>query len=197
MFLYTFAGDYMNPTDAQLLAAAKIESTTTPPSDRAFEGILLRYEKLIHYITRRYFTSREDALDASQEAALKIYKGLPKVTIAEDGSLKPWICTVVTRTCLDEVRKNRLATVELNEDTVQSTLPSAEDTVTANERVHEILTAIKLLPEEYRIVIILRDMQGLSYEEVAQAMGLNIGTVKSRLSRARDRLKNLINKGER
>jgi len=187
----------MNPTDAQLLATAKLERTATPPLETAFELILLRYEKLIHYIARRYFTSREDALDASQEAALKIYKGLPKVVIPEEGSLKPWICTVVARTCLDEIRKNRIATEELNEDIVRSTLPSAEDIVTANERVQEILAAIKCLPEEYRMVIILRDMQGLSYEEVAQALELNIGTVKSRLARARNRLKKLVDKDVR
>ena len=187
----------MNPTDAQLLTAAKLERIATPPSERAFEAILLRYEKLIHYIARRYFDSREDALDASQEAALKIYNGLPKVTIPEDGSLKPWICTVVARTCLDEIRKNRLSTVELNEETVRSTLPSAEDIVTGNERVQEILTAVKHLPEEYRMVIILRDMQGLSYEEVAKALELNIGTVKSRLARARSRLKKLVDEGVR
>ena len=182
----------MAPTDAQLLAAAKLESSKTPPLTGAFESILLRYEKLIHYIARRYFSSYDDALDASQDAALKIYNGLTRVTIPEDGSLKPWICTIIARTCLDAIRRNRLTTTELSEETIKSTLPSAEETVTANERVNEILSAIKQLPEEYRMVIILRDMQGLSYEEIANTLGLNIGTIKSRLSRARTKLKDII-----
>ena len=182
----------MSQTDAQLLATAKLESTKEPPLTAAFETILLRYEKLIHYIARRYFNNNEDALDASQEAALKIYKGLPNVTIADDGSLKSWICIVIARTCLDAVRRNRLTTTELIDETLKSTLPSAEDTVTANERVNEILAAINKLPEEYRMVVILRDMQGLSYEEIAKALELNIGTIKSRLSRARTKLKSLV-----
>ena len=182
----------MDLTDFQLLASAKMESTIVPPLSDAFEAILLKYEKLIYYIARRYFSNHEDAMDAAQEATLKIYKGLPRVTITEEGSLKPWICTVVARTCLDEIRKNRLSTVELNDDIVKSTLPSAEDIVTSNERAEEIINGINNLSEEYRMVIILRDMQGLSYEEVAKALELNIGTVKSRLSRARDRLKKIL-----
>lgn len=187
----------MSQTDAQLLAAAKLESTKVPPLTGAFEKILSKYEKLIYYIARRYFSNSEDAFDASQDAALKIYRGLPKVVIPPEGTLKPWICTVIARTCLDAIRKNRLTTVALNEDIVQTTLPSAEDTVTAKERVGEIMAAIESLPETYRMVIILRDMQGLSYEEVARALGLNLGTVKSRLARARSQLKQIIDKGDR
>jgi len=182
----------MNPTDAQLLAAAKLEKSMTPPSTGAFESILFRYEKLIHYIARRYFDNNEDALDASQEAALKIYNGLPRVEIPDDGSLKPWICTVIARTCLDAIRKNRVKMVEFTEETIQGTIPSAEETVIINERAKEILDAIKKLPDQYRMIIILRDMQGLSYEEMAKILKLNIGTVKSRLSRARANLKKLL-----
>jgi len=182
----------MSQTDAQLLAAAKAESLEIPPASRAFEAILLRYEKLIYYIARRYFKSYDDVLDASQEAALKIYKGLPLVNLPDGGNLKAWICTVIARTCLDTIRKQRIQTTELNDDVMQSNLPSAEDTVTANERVREILQAIHQLPEEYRMVIILRDMQGLSYEEVSNTLKINVGTVKSRLSRARAKLKQII-----
>ena len=181
-----------NPTDAQLLTAAKLERAMAPPATEAFESILLRYEKLIHYIARRYFDNQEDALDASQEAALKVYNGLQKVEIPEDGSLKPWVCTVIARTCLDAIRKNRIKTMELTEETVKSALPSAEETVTANERVQEIMGAIQKLPEDYRMVIILRDMQGLSYDEMAKILNINVGTVKSRLSRARSNLRALI-----
>ena len=176
-------------TDSQLLIKIKEEFGHVPPLTGAFEELLERYQKLIYYISRRYFSSNEDAMDASQEAALKIYNGLQKVTIAEDGSLKAWICTVVARTCLDSIRKQRIKTTELMDETIKSTLPSAEDTVTAKERVNEILNAIQNLPKDHRMVLILRDMQGLSYDKIAHILGVNIGTVKSRLSRARDSLK--------
>ena len=176
--------------DARLLAAAKLE-ISKGRSD-AFEQILLKYEKLIYYIARRYFNNSDDAMDAGQDAAIKIYNGLPRVTIPEEGSLKAWICTVTARTCLDSLRKRRPQTTELTEEIVPSTLPSAEETAAANERVQEILQAIKKLPDDQRMVLILRDMQGLSYDEIADALKINSGTVKSRLSRARAGLKKIL-----
>jgi len=182
----------MHETDANLLAAAKIERIEGQ-SD-AFEQILLRYERLIHHIARRYFNNSEDALDASQDAIIRIYKGLTNVVIQEDGSLKAWICTVTANTCLDIVRKRRIVADELTDDiiSVSPTLPSAEESAIANERAREILAAIAKLPDDHRMVLILRDMQGLSYDELAGALGLTLGTVKSRLSRARAALKKLL-----
>ena len=183
---------FMRDTDAKLLAAAKLERAEG--QSNAFEQILLRYEKLIHHIARRYFTNREDVLDAGQDAVIRIYKGLANVVIEEDGNLKAWICTVTANTCLDIVRKRRITTEELTDDRISAspTLPSAEESAVTNERVREILAAIAKLPDDHRMVLILRDMQGLSYEELAEALGLTLGTVKSRLSRARMALKRLL-----
>ena len=179
--------------DAKLLAVAQHELRLgRAASSNAFEEILRRYERLIFYVARRYFKSQEDAMDASQEATIKIFNGLPRVTLPEDGNLKAWICTVTARTCLDALRKRRPETTELTEETFQTTQPSAEESATANERVQEILTAIKKLPEDHRMVLILRDMQGLSYEELATALKVTVGTVKSRLSRARAGLKKIL-----
>ena len=182
----------MRETDANLLAAAKLEKVEG--SSNAFEQILLRYEKLIHHIARRYFTNPEDALDASQDAIIRIYNGLPNVTIDKDGNLKAWICKVTANTCIDTVRKRRIVAEELTDDIVSTspTLPSAEESAVTNERVKEILAAIAKLPDDHRMVLILRDMQGLTYEELAEALGLSLGTVKSRLSRARTALKKIL-----
>ena len=182
----------MHETDANLLTAAKIERAEGY-SD-AFEQILLRYEKLIHHIARRYFNNIDDTLDASQEAVIRIYKGLPNVIIREDGTLKAWICTVTANTCLDIVRKKRVQTEELTDDNMYSspTLPSAEESAVTNERVREILAAIEKLPDDHRMILILRDMQGLTYEELAEVLNITLGTVKSRLSRARAALKSML-----
>ena len=182
----------MRDTDANLLAAAKLERVEG--YDTAFEQILLRYEKLIHHIARRYFTNQEDALDASQDAVIRIYKGLPNVVIEEDGNLKAWICTVTANTCLDIVRKRRVATEELTDANILTspTLPSAEESAIANERIREMLAAIAKLPDDHRMVLILRDMQGLAYEELSEALGISLGTVKSRLNRARAALKKML-----
>jgi len=179
----------MRQQDAQLLAAAKREKGTAT----AFEQILSRYEKLIFHITRRYFHNHEDAMDAAQEAALRIYRGLPGVTLKLDGTLKSWICTVTANVCLDIVRKKRVETEELTDNITYTTnAPSAEEHAAANERVREITSAITQLPDDQRIIIILRDLNGLAYEELASVLGISIGTVKSRLSRARGALKGLL-----
>ena len=182
----------MRETDANLLAAAKLERVEGYCD--AFEQILLRYEKLIHHIARRYLVNPEDALDASQDAIIRVYKGLPNVVIKEDGTLKAWICKVTANTCLDIVRKHRIVTDELTEAMAGAApaLPSAEESAIANERAREVLTAIEKLPDDHRMVLILRDMQGLSYDELADALGVSLGTVKSRLSRARAGLKKLL-----
>ena len=182
----------MLETDANLLAAAKLERVEGH-SD-AFEQILLRYEKLIYHIARRYFANAEDAMDASQEAILRVYKGIPNVIVQEDKTLKAWICTVTSHTCLDIVRKRRIATEELSDEAIAAipALPSAEDSALTNERTRELVAAIHRLPDDHRIVLILRDIQGLSYDELAKTLGLTMGTVKSRLNRARAALKQML-----
>ncbi len=173
----------VDKTDGELLAGKN-----------AFEQLLLRYENLIFHICRRYFNNTEDATDASQEAAIRIYKGLRTVKVPESGSLKGWICAVTANICLDELRKRRVATEPLPEEAAArlGTEPSAEETAASRERAREIMAAINRLPGHHRILIILRDMQGLSYAELAEAVNVNEGTVKSRLSRARSALKDLI-----
>ena len=179
----------MHETDAALLAAALQERGTGRAE--AFERILLRYEKLIHHIARRYFANAEDALDASQEAVLRVYKGLPNLRLDAEATLKAWICTVTANVCLDELRKKRPHTVEEAPETA-AVETSAEEQAAARERVREILAALHQLPGPQRMVLILRDMQGLSYEELAVALEISVGTVKSRLSRAREALRKLL-----
>ena len=181
-------------SDASLLSLHKkeYEKKITPAECESFEEVLKRYEKLIYHIARTYFHSHEDALDAGQDVAIKIYNNLHRVLIEEDGNLKAWIATVTARTCLDTLRKKRPQTVELNADISTGTAESAEDAVVAKEKAETILNAIKKLPHNHRMIIILRDMKGLSYEELAGALGINIGTVKSQLNRARAGLKKLI-----
>ena len=182
-------------SDAVLLEQAQreISESAGAAESSAFEEILHRYERLIYHVARRYFVnSPDDAMDASQEAAIKIYNGIPRLTLPEGGNMKAWICTITARVCLDALRKRRPETAELTEEVIPGTIPSAEESAAANERVKDILNAIKKLPDDHRMVLILRDMQGLSYEELADALKITVGTVKSRLSRARMKLKEML-----
>jgi RNA polymerase sigma-70 factor (ECF subfamily) len=181
----------MTDTDAYLLTVAKQE--WIKGIDTAFEQILRRYERLIYHIARRYFYNTEDAMDACQEAVIRIYKGLSGVEIPEGGNLKGWICKVTANTCVDMLRKRRVPTEPLT-DTEYIREASAEESALARERVRDILNAVDRLPEDHKRMIILRDMNGLSYQELAEAAGVNVGTVKSRLSRARAALIKLMEK---
>ena len=188
--------DITKLSDASLLSLYKNEIAigTMPAVNKSFDEVLRRYEKLIYHIARTYFQNAEDAKDASQDVAIKIYSSLNRVIIEEDGSLKAWIATVTARTCLDALRKKRPQTIELNTEISTGSMASAEDSVVAKEKAEEILSAIKKLPNNHRMIITLRDMKGLSYEELAGALSINIGTVKSQLSRARAGLKKLLEK---
>ncbi|MDR1663709.1 MAG: RNA polymerase sigma factor [Clostridiales bacterium] len=162
-----------------------------------FENLLKKYEKLIWHIAHRYFNNNEDALDICQEAAIKIYKGLPNAKIPESGSLKSWVCAVTVNACLDELRKRKKAIEisqgdELDKLAEDKKSPSAEDEALARSRAGEIMRAISSLPEDQRTMIILRDMNGLSYQELSETAGIGVNTVKSRLSRAREALRKLL-----
>jgi RNA polymerase sigma-70 factor (ECF subfamily) len=168
-------------TDAQLLAM-----------DNAFELIFQRYEKLIYHVCRRYFNNTEDAMDAGQEAALRLYRAMHTVIPKPDGSIKSWVCTVTANVCLDILRKKRVETVELTAETKTAAIPAAEEDALARERIRELTAAIARLPDEQRIILILRDLQQLSYEELAEVLGISMGTVKSRIARARAAVRKML-----
>ncbi len=163
----------------------------------AFEQIVSKYEKLVYSICYRMFNNKEDAMDATQDTFIKIYKNMEK-SIGK-GSFKSWICTIATNTCLDELRKrSKKKTVSLdahfNDDTdnvkmeIADTDPTPLDNVLNSESASVLKEAITALSEEDRAIIILRDIEGLSYDEIANTLGLSLGTVKSRLSRTRKKL---------
>ena len=185
------------PTDEQILA--KIKSSPPDGRDIAFEQLLEKYGKLIWYVVRRYYRNETDAMDAYQESCIKIFKGLFFVKLPENGLLKSWICGVTANSCIDGLRKKKNAEIATPDDVLYEyntgslATPSAEDEALAKARVGEILKAIEDLPDNYKTLIILRDLNGLTYQELAEATGVNINTVKSRLSRARNHLQKLIN----
>lgn len=189
-------GDIATLCDAELLSLYKSEiAKGMPPAESsAFDEVLRRYERLVFHIAKTYFRSAEDARDACQDVAIKIFGSLHKVRLEEGASLKPWVATVTGRVCIDglRLRSRRAQTVEFLPEAQAGAAESAEDAVVAKERAEEIVRALKLLPDSHRIILILRDMKGLSYDELSGALGINIGTVKSQLNRARAGLKRLL-----
>ncbi len=163
----------------------------------AFEELVFKYEKLIYSVCYRMFNNKEDAMDCTQDTFIKIYKNMEK-SIGK-GSFKSWICTIATNTCLDELRKrSKKSTVSIDahydNDTsnVKIDIPDLDptplDKVLMTESADVLKTAIDSLSDEDKAIIVLRDIEGLSYDDIAKSLDISLGTVKSRLSRTRKKL---------
>lgn len=170
----------------------------------AFEALVTAYETKIYNLAFRYLGSREDALDASQEVFLRVFRFLGG--FQEESGFSTWLYRIGVNVCKDMFQRKK----RLNETSLERIGEDEEDYVTdiPDERfrpdaVHDqtelrdaLARAIGELPGPQREIVILRDIQGLSYEEIAGALALESGTVKSRLSRARENLrKKLLRNG--
>lgn len=158
----------------------------------AFEELISLYEKKIYNYCYRMTNSREDAEDLAQEVFIKVYRNLK--SFKGNSKFSTWIYRIAYNTCVDKYRKNkRVNTVSLNpgndeganEIELVSGDPLPEDEVIQMERYKKLQACIAALKPEYKTVIILRDIQNYSYEEIAEILRLPLGTVKSHISRAR------------
>ena len=166
----------------------------------AFETLVLEYEKNVYNIALRMTGNSEDAADMTQEAFIKAYNSLQ--SFRGDSKFSVWLYRIVSNVCLDFLRsKNRRPTVSLSvedDDGEDTQLDVADESQSPELLLDRKLTrdsvrrGLDSLPPDYRQIRLLREIQGLSYDEIAQALGLEVGTVKSRIFRARKRLCNFL-----
>ena len=167
----------------------------------AFEELILKHEKIVYNVALRMMNHSEDARDISQEVFLKAYRSLSNFD--ERSAFSTWLYRITHNTCIDEMRKRKgKQTYSLEEElesedgSMQRQIADESDTpeesLLREEQKSEILQALDTLSEEHKAAIILRDVKGLAYEEIAEILELSLGTVKSRINRARNRLKNEI-----
>lgn len=162
----------------------------------AFETLVLEYEKNVYNIALRMTGNSEDAADMTQEAFIKAYNSLQ--SFRGDSKFSVWLYRIVSNVCLDFLRsKNRRPTVSLSvedDDDEDAQLDVADESQSPELLLDRKLTrdsvrrGLDSLPPDYRQILLLREIQGLSYDEIAQALSLEVGTVKSRIFRARKRL---------
>lgn len=162
----------------------------------AFETLVLEYEKNVYNIALRMTGNSEDAADMTQEAFIKAYNSLQ--SFRGDSKFSVWLYRIVSNVCLDFLRsKNRRPTVSLSvedDDGEDAQLDVADESQSPELLLDRKLTrdsvrrGLDSLPLDYRQILLLREIQGLSYDEIAQALSLEVGTVKSRIFRARKRL---------
>ena len=162
----------------------------------AFETLVLEYEKNVYNIALRMTGYSEYAADMTQEAFIKAYNSLQ--SFRGDSKFSVWLYRIVSNVCLDFLRsKNRRPTVSLSvedDDGEDAQLDVADESQSPELLLDRKLTrdsvrrGLDSLPPDYRQILLLREIQGLSYDEIAQALSLEVGTVKSRIFRARKRL---------
>ena len=162
----------------------------------AFEALVSAYEKNVYNLALRMMGNAQDAEDMAQEAFLKAYNSLPG--FRGDSKFSVWLYRIVSNVCLDQLRKkSKRPTVSLSmedgdgEETqldLPDTAQSPEEALEKKLTREAVRRGLALLPEDARQILLLREIQGLSYEEIGETLGLEAGTVKSRIFRARKRL---------
>ncbi len=170
----------------------------------AFNQLVKLYEVRVYNLCYRMLGDADAAADVAQDTFIAAYRNLSRF---RGGMFRSWLFRIATNACYDALRaRKRRPSVSLSamgdaDDAAPAfDLPDLGETPDERALRHELSAAIQRgiaqLPEEQRIVVILSDVQGFAYEEIAEVTSTNLGTVKSRLSRARARLRDILRAGE-
>ncbi len=169
----------------------------------AFNALVVVYQGQVYNLCLRMLGSQQPAEDAAQEAVIAAFRAISRF---RGGSFRAWLLRIAANACYDELRRRRsrpqvpLEPTDGDERTAAE-LPAPDEPL--DERAERLELARHLrdglgsIPSDQRLVVILRDVQGLAYEEIAEAAGISLGTVKSRISRGRAALRDfLLARGE-
>ena len=152
--------------------------------EAAFEELIRQYEKKVYTLCFRMCGNSEDAEEAAQDAFLALWRGIDR--FRQESSLSTWIYRLATNACIDTLRRRKKQSGSVD------TSPQPQETVEHREAQKLLQEGLSALPEEYRKVLILREIEGLSYTEIAESASIELGTVKSRISRGRSLLRNFL-----
>ena len=160
-----------------------------------FERLAGENERQVYAVCFHMMGSREDAQDCAQETMLRAFRAFD--TFRRDAAFATWITRIAMNVCTDALRKRRpVASLEqMREEKgldVPDEAPAAYARLEEKERLRTLREALNQLPEEVRQMIVLRDLRGKSYDDIALALDIPLGTVKSRVSRAREKLSALL-----
>ena len=173
--------------------AADVEKARTGDI-RAFEALVRRYRNDVFALAHHFVRNREEAWDISQEVFIKAHRALRR--FRGDASFKTWLMRITANQCKDYLKKRRIQTVAFD-DAVQAgqaaSAGQAPDEALASSELGEAITkALETLSHKHKTVFILREFEGLSYEEMAEVIGCSLGTVMSRLHHARKKLQHQL-----
>lgn len=180
--------------EAELIEKAKTGD------EASFELLILNCKTKAYNTALRYLRNEEDALDILQESLIKVFRHLDQ--FKGDCKFDTWVYRIVMNTCNDFLRKNKpyqkVDSIYQSGDEgnpvheIPDSRPSPLQLLLSNETTELVLDCVAQLSQEHKEVIVLRDIQGFSYEEIGNILNCSIGTVKSRINRARMNLRELI-----
>jgi RNA polymerase sigma-70 factor (ECF subfamily) len=163
-----------DPPDADLVARAR------QGEEEAFAELVRRHERPVYNLAYRMLGRAEDARDAAQDAFVSCYRNLRR--FRGDAAFATWLHRIAVNACYDILRKRRVEPVELDEGLGEA---ASGDHADQTSDAVDVQRALARVPAEFRAVMILHDVQGLPYEDIAAALEVPVGTVKSRLHRGR------------
>ena len=157
--------------------------------ERAFERLVRENQNKIYAVCMNMLKNPHDAQDAAQDTFLKAYRNIR--SFKSESKVETWLTRIAVNTCLDILRSRR-ETVDIDEQYDLAGEETPETELEKNNRKRAVRKALQAMEPDMRSIIILRDINGHSYEEISEMLNLNLGTVRSRLSRAREKLKKIL-----
>jgi RNA polymerase sigma-70 factor (ECF subfamily) len=191
-------GNYTGRTDAELIVLCQQKDS------RAFEELIKRHQRTVYALLYRLAPDWNDTADLAQEVFIRMWRSIGN--LRNPSAFRSWLSQIVTNLFYDELRKRprQLPTISMdepldNEEGNDSTTRDIRDKAAGpdelcqrNELTEIVRQAMTRLPEQFRTAIILREFEGLSYEEIALITHTEIGTVKSRIARARAKIQEMV-----
>ena len=177
--------------------ASTVDAMTTTPDDLTWQSIVEKHASRVYRLAYHLTGNQHDAEDLTQDVFVRVFNSLSQYT---PGTFEGWLHRITTNLFLDKMRRKARIRFDFMADDDGAVATSAsfdrversgqpEDAFEMGHMGADIIEALADLPPEYRAAVVLSDIEGLSYEEIAVTLGIKLGTVRSRLSRARARLR--------
>ena len=188
-------------TDKMVTDDYKLVRSIQAGDHQAFEMLVRRYQRQVANLVYLTMGNSDDVEDITQEVFIRVYRSLPKFKF--DASFFSWLYRITMNLCIDEIRKRKIRHVfsldYLTEDTLEKNRkdkehPTAFDALKKEEKQKVVRSALQKLKPEHREILIMREYQDLSYDQISETLDLRLEAVKSRIFRARKEMKNLLNK---
>ena len=158
--------------------------------EAAFEELIRQYEKKVYSLCARMCGNAEDAEEAAQDAFLALWRGIDR--FRQESSLSTWIYRLASNACIDLMRRKKKGAGSVSLVDAVDPAPQPHEEAERRETQRLLQEGLLSLPAEYRSILLLREIEGLSYSEISAALDLELGTVKSRISRGRTLLRNFL-----